>query len=49
MNYNPFIVARWKPTINEHYGRSHVEENVGDLRVYEALQCAMKEGAAIMS
>lgn len=49
LDYNPFVAARWKPTINEHYGRSHVEENVGDLRTYEGLQTAIREAAAIMA
>lgn len=44
---SPFIPLRWSAVEGEHYGRSHVEEYLGDLRSLEGLSKAIVQGAAI--
>lgn len=41
----PWIVLRWTEVPGEDYGRSHVEEYIGDLYALEGLSKALVEGA----
>ena len=43
------IPLRWSGVISENYGRSHVEENYGDIQSLEAFTEAMLEGQAAAS
>ncbi|NDB66254.1 MAG: hypothetical protein EB168_11410, partial [Euryarchaeota archaeon] len=45
-NANPWIVLRFNTVDGEDYGRSRVEEYLGDLRALEALSQALVEGSA---
>jgi hypothetical protein len=42
----PFLALRWTTVENEHYGRSYVEEYLGDLISLEGLSKAVVEAAA---
>lgn len=42
----PFDALRWTAVVNEDYGRSLCEENIGDLRSEEAVSRSLIEGAA---
>jgi len=42
----PFLALRWTPVHNEDYGRSYVEEYIGDLISTEALSKSVVEAAA---
>lgn len=45
----PWIAVRWTKRDGEHYGRSHVEEYLGDLNSLEALHEAMIKFAMVAS
>jgi len=45
----PVIPLRWSGVISENYGRSHVEENYGDIQSLEAFTEAALEGQAAAS
>ena len=45
-NASPWIVLRFNTVDGEDYGRSRVEEYIGDLRALEALSQALVEGSA---
>ena len=45
----PVIPLRWSAVISENYGRSHVEENFGDIQTLEALTETMLQGQAASS
>jgi len=45
-NANPWIVLRFNTVDGEDYGRSRVEEFLGDLRALESLSQALVEGSA---
>lgn len=45
----PWVAVRWTKRDGEHYGRSHVEEYLGDLRSLENLNEAMIKFAMIAS
>lgn len=45
----PVIPLRWSGVISENYGRSHVEENFGDIQTLEALTETMLQGQAASS
>lgn len=45
----PVIPLRWSGVISENYGRSHVEENFGDIQTLEALTETMLQGQAAAS
>ncbi len=45
----PVIPLRWSGVISENYGRSHVEENYGDIQSLEAFTEASLEGQAAAS
>ena len=42
----PYLPLRWNSLANENYGRSHVDEAIGDLRALEGLSQARLEGAS---
>ena len=46
---SPIIPLRWSGVISENYGRSHVEENFGDIQSLEALTETMLQGQAAAS
>lgn len=46
---SPFIPLRWTPMDGENYGRSFVEEHLGDLKSLEGLMQSIVEGSAIAS
>lgn len=46
---SPYMVLRWSAITNEDYGRSLVEENIGDIRSIEGYAKALLEGAAAAS
>jgi hypothetical protein len=46
---SPVIPMRWSGVISENYGRSHVEENFGDVQTLEALTETMLQGQAASS
>ena len=46
---SPIIPLRWSGVISENYGRSHAEENFGDIQTLEALTETMLEGQAASS
>ncbi len=46
---SPVIPLRWSGVISENYGRSHVEENFGDIQTLEALTETMLQGQAAAS
>lgn len=43
---SPMLALRWTPVHNEDYGRSYVEEYIGDLVALEALSKAVVEASA---
>jgi hypothetical protein len=45
----PIIPLRWSGVISENYGRSHTEENFGDIQTLESLTKAMIMGMAASS
>ena len=45
----PYIAPRWDALAGENYGRSHTEDNYGDLRAYDGLQQSILEAAAASS
>ena len=45
----PIIPLRWSGVISENYGRSHCEENFGDIQTLEALTETMLQGQAASS
>lgn len=45
----PWLPLRWTRNDNEHYGRSYVEELIGDLRAVDALSQALAEGHLAMA
>lgn len=45
----PFTVLRWSGLVGEDYGRSHVEEHMGDIRSLEAYTQSLIEGMAASS
>jgi hypothetical protein len=45
----PVIPLRWSGVISENYGRSHCEENFGDIQTLEALTETMLQGQAASS
>lgn len=45
----PWIAVRWTKRDGEHYGRSHVEEYLGDLKSLESLHEAMIKFAMVSS
>lgn len=45
----PFIPLVWERLYGEDYGRGHVENNAGDLFVYQFLSKAIAKGCALMS
>ena len=45
----PYAALRWSATPGEDYGRSKIEEHIGDVRALEGLEKAMQEGAAMAS
>ncbi len=49
INELPYFAHRWSSTPGEDYGRSKVEEHIGDLRSLEALEKAMLEMAGMAS
>ena len=46
---SPIIPMRWSGVISENYGRSHCEENFGDIQTLEALTETMLQGQAASS
>jgi hypothetical protein len=46
LDKSPWLPLRWTKIDGEDYGRSHVEEYLGDLRSLEALSQAIVEGSA---
>lgn len=42
----PFLAIRWNALAGEHYGRSHVDECMGDLRSLEGLRQAILEASS---
>lgn len=46
---SPIIPLRWSSVISENYGRSHCEENFGDIQTLEALTETMLQGQAASS
>lgn len=48
-NVLPFFFLRWKAVANESYGRGKVEEHIADLRSFDGLSKAMRDGSAMAS
>ena len=45
----PFFALRWAAVANEDYGRSKVEAHIADLRTYDGLSKALRDGASMAS
>ncbi len=45
----PLLALRWNEVCGEHYGRSHVEDNFGDIQTLEAYTTSMIESTAAAS
>ena len=43
---SPFVVLRWSEITGENYGRSHVEDMIGDIQTLEAYTESLIEGMA---